>query len=220
MLNEGQPLTRTIDVNATGVDFNIFLIDQQGTRTELVDFRELYFGQKREISGFLVNNTPHDVDFKVQMKLGDYKLHMEDAKLQTPIEQGFEMTEQIMKCTPLKGTIKSYSQIPVSFTCKSKVFPQNIESVKKYAFTEKKQEAKNNPYGEKETQRTEDFFYTAIINFDKIDEEPTIIQLVAKGVMRGKRDHKFISLTQKIPPSFRKITEKNISPNSSLPDPH
>lgn len=45
-------------MNATSVDFNRFIVDNEHTRIENIDFGELYFGEKREFKGFLVNNTP------------------------------------------------------------------------------------------------------------------------------------------------------------------
>ncbi len=77
------------------------------------------------------------MQFKVQMRLGDIKTHMEEAKFQTPIEQGLEMTEQIIRCTPLRGTVKAYAQLPVTFACQSHVEAKNIASVRKYALTER-----------------------------------------------------------------------------------
>ena len=61
-----------ITVNATSVDFNIFMIEENGTRTEDIKFDELYFGQKKVINGFLVNNTPNPCKFKILMRNREY----------------------------------------------------------------------------------------------------------------------------------------------------
>lgn len=39
---------------------------------------------------------------------------MDEGKIQTPQEQGYEQTEQIIKILPTKGSLKPYSQVPAS----------------------------------------------------------------------------------------------------------
>lgn len=77
---EGQTLKRHIDVSATAVDYNRFMVDQNGTRSEIFDFGDLYIGQKKEFKGFLVNNTPNSYNFRVQIRLGLINLNNVSAR--------------------------------------------------------------------------------------------------------------------------------------------
>jgi len=45
------------------------------------------------------------------MRLGYINLSIDDHKIQTPLEQGREQTEQIMKCIPNRGIIQPYSEV-------------------------------------------------------------------------------------------------------------
>lgn len=77
-----------IDINGTSVEFNIFMTDKIGTKTEEFKFNELYFGQKKVINGFLVNNTPNTCNFKILMRnkeLFKGNIH-EEGKIQLPSE--------------------------------------------------------------------------------------------------------------------------------------
>ena len=62
---EGQTFMKHIDVNATAVEFLKFIIDENGNELNRVDFGEVFFGQKTELKGFLVNNSPAPFNYRI-----------------------------------------------------------------------------------------------------------------------------------------------------------
>lgn len=67
---EGNSIQKTIDVNATSIEFSRFLIDENGNQCSQLDFGLTYYGQQKKIESYLVNNTPKQQKFKVQIKSG------------------------------------------------------------------------------------------------------------------------------------------------------
>lgn len=54
-----------IDINATAVEFMKFIIDENGNELSKVDFGEVFYGQKSEAKGYMVNNSPHPFNFRI-----------------------------------------------------------------------------------------------------------------------------------------------------------
>ncbi len=69
VLVEGQMFQSYIDVNATSVEYNRFLIDEFGNQTTNIDFGSMYYGQPKDIRCFLVNNTPKSVKFTSKFRV-------------------------------------------------------------------------------------------------------------------------------------------------------
>jgi hypothetical protein len=122
---------KTIDVNATSVEYNRFFIDQNGQQIgflfnylDSISFDSMYFGSSNKFQTFLVNNTPKKTHFKNKIRIGSAS-SMQDSKninsLQTPKELGEEQTLKIVSCIPESGYIDSYSQIPITFKCEPKI---------------------------------------------------------------------------------------------------
>ncbi len=107
---DGQSYLKKIEINGTSVEYNRCIIDQNGTVAKNLNFGSLYYGEKKEISTFLINNTPKPFKFKAKFRIGLQK----DGKLdnlQTPNEVGYEQTEKIVTCTPDEGIIQAYAQV-------------------------------------------------------------------------------------------------------------
>lgn len=107
---DGQSFSRKVELNGTSVEYNRCIIDESGLLAKNLNFGTLYFGEKMELSTFLVNNTPKPFKFKAKFRIGlqrDGKLD----NLQTPNEVGYEQTEKIVTCTPDEGIIQAYSQV-------------------------------------------------------------------------------------------------------------
>ena len=115
IVDGGQTFQKHIEINATSVEFNRFLIDEAGNLTRSLDFGNVYFGQQKEIKTFLVNNTPKGFNFKSKFRIGFQKEGGLD-NYQTPNEVGYEQTEKIVCCSPEEGRIESYSQVYFHFT--------------------------------------------------------------------------------------------------------
>lgn len=79
-------------MNATSVEFNRFLIDENGMSTTMIEFGSIYFGQSKEIEAYFINNTPKKFYFTSKIRKGlqtsDY-LSLINA-MQTPAEVGIE----------------------------------------------------------------------------------------------------------------------------------
>lgn len=110
LVDNGQTFQNHIEVNATSVEFNRFIIDEGGNITRSIDFGEVYFGQLKEVRTFLVNNTPKAFAFKAKFRIGFQREGGIDNN-QTPNEVGYEQTEKIVSCVPEDGNIESYSQV-------------------------------------------------------------------------------------------------------------
>lgn len=67
---DGLNFQKNIEVTATSIDFAKFLIDRNGAKIETIDFGPTYFGQRKEIKTFLINNTPLRLNFKAKFRNG------------------------------------------------------------------------------------------------------------------------------------------------------
>ena len=63
-------MLKTIDLSATSVEYFIFMIDENGIQTCHVDFGNMYYGQYKEMTYFLVNNSPHSFHFETRFIVG------------------------------------------------------------------------------------------------------------------------------------------------------
>lgn len=108
---EGQSLLKNIDISATSVDYFIFTVDKNGAQTQSFDFGDIYFGQFKEIEGYLVNNSPQKFNFRTKFLTGMQSTTGDMFSIQTPFELGQEQIQRIMTCNPAEGVIDSYSQV-------------------------------------------------------------------------------------------------------------
>ncbi|EGR28470.1 hypothetical protein IMG5_174550, partial [Ichthyophthirius multifiliis] len=155
-----------IDISATAVDYNKVILDEQQSQITNIDFGEIYFGQQKKHTGYLINNTPKPQKFKVLMKLGVFNPNDEFVTLQTPAGQGREITEQIMCVKPNNGIIQPYSNTKLIFECNSEVKYEHVQQCRKYAQNLSEQKI-----------LVQEFNYYSIFQFDD-DEEPKDDQLV------------------------------------------
>jgi hypothetical protein len=137
---DGQAFMNHIDVNATSVEFLKFIVDTEGNELAKVDFGSVFFGQKKELRGFLVNNSPKPFRFKVSFIHGLHNNYDEKNNLKTPAEEGHQQTQRVMTIYPSEGVIDSYCQIPVTFCCNSKVQEDHLIWVRNNCFKKTKAE--------------------------------------------------------------------------------
>ena len=79
-----------IEINATSVDYNRFVIDQNGDQISIVDFDYMYYGEQKDIETILVNNTPKKYKFDIKIRMGIQNNKENGINLQTPDELGYE----------------------------------------------------------------------------------------------------------------------------------
>lgn len=94
-----------------------------------------------------------------------YDNYNEENNLQTPHEVGDEQTRRILSVEPAEGFISSYSQIPLTFLCKSYVQEDHRIWVKNYSMAK-----------EELPPIEQDYEYTAIFNFSNPNEIETDIE--------------------------------------------
>lgn len=198
---EGQAFMNHIDVNATSVEFLKFIVDTDGNELSKVDFGSVFFGQKREIKGFLVNNSPKPFKFKVNYMHGLHNNYDEEINLKTPAEEGHQQTQRVMTISPCEGVIDTYSQMPVTFYCHSKVQEDHTIWVRNNCFRKTKAEPKIMQSTKKIMREEELDFddkskknhdYTAIFQFDDQEDKKMLMMTatcICPKVSFGEESH-------------------------------
>ena len=116
-----------IEVVATSVVQQMSIVFEQGGGPHTdINFGLLYYGQSKEISAFMVNNGPKEMTYKFNFHPNktrkDFNEYFDnDDFASTPEETGLEITQRVLSAEPDNGVIKSYSQIPIKFLCKTKL---------------------------------------------------------------------------------------------------
>lgn len=82
-------------------------------------------GERREYPAFLVNNGPQPAPFKFKFLQGLRNLDEltidESEAFVAPADVGKELTDRVLTAEPMSGTVPPYSQIPISFICRTKI---------------------------------------------------------------------------------------------------
>jgi hypothetical protein len=83
-------------------------------------------GERREYPAFLVNNGPlpasYDLKFLNGLKNLDEDYQEQAEAFISPAEAGKELTDRVLTAEPLSGTVGPYSQVPVTFICRTKKY--------------------------------------------------------------------------------------------------
>ncbi len=94
------------------------VFEEGGGPQTKVNFGTIYFGHSKEVSAFLVNNGPKDVNFKFFFHPHNEKeKNTEEVDLDnsdfvcTPKEAGYEMMQRNLSAEPLNDIIHSYTQV-------------------------------------------------------------------------------------------------------------
>ena len=109
-----------IEIVANSIYQQISLVFEEGggLKSE-IDFGSIYYGERKEINGYLVNNGPLDVyyfsTYYADKLLKDINLK-EVNFANTPYEQGIEETNRQMLLFPTSNEIKSFEQTKVNFS--------------------------------------------------------------------------------------------------------
>lgn len=133
----GKSFIDKIDVNATCVEFLRFIINEEGEDLRDINFGTVLFGQKKILTGHLVNNSPEGFFFRVIYLPGIHREYKEENNIMTPHEQGIHQTRRLIQVEPSEGYLKSYDQIPLTFTCKTWVEEDHQIWTRNYALANK-----------------------------------------------------------------------------------
>ena len=133
----GKSFTEVIDVNATCVEFLRFIINEEGEDLRDINFGTVLFGQKKKLTGHLVNNSPEGFYYRIIYLPGLHREYKEESNIMTPHEQGIHQTRRLLQVEPSEGFIKSYDQMPLTFTCKTWVEEDHQIWTRSYALANK-----------------------------------------------------------------------------------
>lgn len=156
--SSGKTFLNSIDVNATCVDYMQFFIDRNGREMEEIKFGEILFGKTSKFNGFLVNNSPEPLFYKINSMRGHYEHYKKENDLKSPHEIGMEQTQKVLTIMPNEGFIDSYTQIPLDFICHSDAEDDHRIWTNNYCIS--KGELEGDPI-------TKDIKYTCVIFFSK-----------------------------------------------------
>ena len=112
-------LIGVIEVIGTSVQHQLVIVFAKGggVMTE-IDFGTVFFGQIKEISGFLVNNGPYSINYKFffHPDKEPEQINLKEVNYPcTPYEAGIEMTRRVLSAAPEEGKINPYEQVRVLY---------------------------------------------------------------------------------------------------------
>lgn len=76
-----------IEVIYSTYDYNYCIVDDNGAKISELDFGYMYFGSKKQVTLYAVNNTPNSVEMKGKVRIG-YRNNPLEATFQSPQEFG------------------------------------------------------------------------------------------------------------------------------------
>ena len=135
----GKSFIDKIDVNATCVEFLRFIINEEGEELNKIEFGTVLFGQRKKITGHLVNNSPEGFYYRIIYLQGLHMIYKEENNIMTPHEQGVQQTRRLLQVEPSEGYINSYDQVPLTFSCKTWVEEDHQICTRNYAMANKNQ---------------------------------------------------------------------------------
>ena len=124
---EGEEKKHLIEVTATCVQQQRSIVfEEGGGQKSSLNFGTIYLGERREYPAFIVNNGPQPAPYKFKFLQGlrilDDNHADENETFVSPAEVGKELTDRVLTAEPLSGIVPPYSQIPVSFICRTKKY--------------------------------------------------------------------------------------------------
>jgi len=192
---DGQDKARTIEVTATSVEQHLSIVfEEGGGQKSSLNFGTLYMGERREYPAFLVNNGPQPASFDLRFLNGLKNLDEEYPETAesfiSPAQAGKELTDRVLTAEPLSGSVGPYSQVPVTFICRTK------KHDKKGGFSDTAQRgqpaaAGGGPDGragstaggleEKFLVKPEDYATLALVRFGNLQHEDLKVQMMARA---------------------------------------
>ena len=189
---DGQEKPRTIEITATSVEQHLSIVfEEGGGQKSSLNFGTLYMGERREYPAFLVNNGPQPANFNLRFLKGLNNLdadHPETAEsFISPAEAGKELTDRVLTAEPLAGTVGPYSQIPVTFICRTKKherkdgFTDNGKRAKPASSQESRAGSATTGLEEKFQVKPEDEATLAIVSITNLPHEDLKVQMMARA---------------------------------------
>ena len=170
----GKAFTDKIDVNATCVEFLRFIINEEGEELNKIDFGSVLFGQKKKLTGHLVNNSPEGFYFRIAYLQGLHTVYKEENNILTPHEMGVQQTRRLLDIVPSEGYIKSYDQVPLTFVCKTYVEEDHQIWTRNYAMATSKEDMEHRDIL-KIIQTTGVFFFKKTKDIEEAEENKVLM---------------------------------------------
>ena len=188
----GQEKTRTIEVTGTSVEQHLSIVfEEGGGQKSSLNFGTLYMGERREYPAFLVNNGPQPASFDLRFLNGLKNLDEEYPETAesfiSPAQAGKELTDRVLTAEPLSGTVGPYSQVPVTFICRTKKHEKKggfTDSVQRGKPTSSQESRAGGPVAgleEKFLVKPEDYATLAIVSFSSLQHDELKVQMMARA---------------------------------------
>lgn len=190
---DGSEKTRTIEVTATSVEQHLSIVfEEGGGQKSSLNFGTLYMGERREYPAFLVNNGPSPASFNFRFLNGLKNLdedYPETAEsFISPAQAGKELTDRVLTAEPLSGAVGPYSQVPVTFICRTKKHEKKggfTDNVKVQQKPLSSQESRTGSVGtgleEKFQVKPEDYATLALVSFGNLQHDDLKVQMMARA---------------------------------------
>lgn len=68
---DGSTQKECIDITATGLEFNQYVLDEEDGFCDKIQFGEIYYGKIEQKRYYLLNNSPERVEFKSLIMKGN-----------------------------------------------------------------------------------------------------------------------------------------------------
>ena len=163
------------------------VFEEGGGQKSSLNFGTLYMGQRREYPAFLVNNGPQPANFNLRFLNGLKNLDEDYPETAdsfiSPAQAGKELTDRVLTAEPLSGVVAPYSQVPITFICRTK------KHEKKGGFSDNinkgsTQDSRVNAavaLEEKFSVKPEDYATLAVVNFKNIKHDDLKVQMMARA---------------------------------------
>ncbi len=189
---DGQEKSRTIEVTATSVEQHLSIVfEEGGGKKSSLNFGTLYMGERREYPAFLVNNGPQAAVFNLRFLNGLKNLDEEYPETAesfiSPAQAGKELTDRVLTAEPLSGNVGPYSQVPLTFICRTKKhekkggFTDTVHKYKPSSSQESRTGTATTGLEEKFQVKPEDYATLAIVAFSNMQQEELKVQMMARA---------------------------------------
>ena len=95
-----------------------------GGLSSVIDFGSIFYGVSSKIEGYIINNSPYDIQYNVQYfpnKSPDNLVSDISEFNCTPYQAGLELSERVFYANKDEDTITSYSKKKISLYCTTKI---------------------------------------------------------------------------------------------------
>jgi hypothetical protein len=114
---------KSIDVISTVIEHSIALVGNNDNRPiTFLNFENIYFGNKKNISTYLCNNGPNIITYKLKvLQIGNEETIDDLFQKQTPQTLGVELANKIITVDKYSGNIDPFDSCDINFTFNTEI---------------------------------------------------------------------------------------------------